>query len=157
MIKQLFRNLLIATAALSVLSLSTNTTVAQDAAATGSAAEAKAMLEKAIVALKADKTQALDLFNKGEGGFKDRDLYVFCANASDGVFTAHPKLKGQKLTDLKDKTGRAFGEEIMKAASEGKINEVSYSFPKPGSDTPVPKVAYVTKVGDQVVAVGYYK
>ena len=157
MMKHLFRNLLIATAALSVLSLSTPATVAQDAATTGSAAEAKAMLDKAVTALKADKTQALDLFNKGEGGFKDRDLYVFCANASDGVFTAHPKLKGQKLTDLKDKTGRAFGEEIMKAAVEGKVNEVSYSFPKPGSDTPVPKVAYVTKVGDQVAAVGYYK
>ena len=30
------------------------------------------------------------LFNTGEGGFKDRDLYVWCANASDGIMTAHP-------------------------------------------------------------------
>lgn len=29
------------------------------------------------------------MFNKGEGGFKDRDLYVSCANASDGIVTAH--------------------------------------------------------------------
>jgi hypothetical protein len=34
------------------------------------------------------KTKALDLFNKGEGGFKDRDLYVYCANASDSIITA---------------------------------------------------------------------
>jgi hypothetical protein len=44
-------------------------------------------------ALKDDKAKALAMFNKGEGGFKDRDLYVFCANASDGVITAHPYLK----------------------------------------------------------------
>ena len=44
---------------------------------------AKAMLEKAVAAVKNDKAKALDMFNKGEGGFKDRDLYVFCANASD--------------------------------------------------------------------------
>jgi hypothetical protein len=31
-------------------------------------------------AVKADKTKALDVFNKGGGGFNDRDLYVFCAN-----------------------------------------------------------------------------
>jgi hypothetical protein len=30
------------------------------------------------------------MFNKGEGGFKDRDLYVWCANASDGIVTAQP-------------------------------------------------------------------
>jgi hypothetical protein len=37
------------------------------------------------------------MFNKGEGGFRDRDLYVFCANASDGILTAHPALKGEEL------------------------------------------------------------
>ena len=56
----------------------------------GTAEEAKAMLERAIAAVKEDKAKALDMFNKGEGGFKDRDLYVWCANASDGIFTAHP-------------------------------------------------------------------
>ena len=54
----------------------------------GTAEEAKAMLEKAVAAVKEDKAKALDMFNKGEGGFKDRDLYVWCANASDGIVTA---------------------------------------------------------------------
>src|SRR6476659_6356264 len=56
----------------------------------GTAEEAKAMLERAVAAVKEDKAKALDMFNKGEGGSKDRDLYVFCANASDGIITAHP-------------------------------------------------------------------
>jgi hypothetical protein len=41
------------------------------------------MLDKAVAAVKSDKAKALDMFNKGKGGFKDRDLYVFCVNASD--------------------------------------------------------------------------
>jgi hypothetical protein len=37
------------------------------------------------------------------------------------------------------------------------ITEVSYMFPRPGSDTPVPKVSFVTRVGDEGCGVGYYK
>jgi hypothetical protein len=122
----------------------------------GTPEEAKAMLEKAAAQLKQDKPKALEMFNKGEGGFKDRDLYVFCGGP-DGKFTAHPKLVGQSLKDLKDKTGKAFGEEIYNVAQEGRISEVTYMWPRPGQTEPVQKVAYVTKVGDQVCAVGYYK
>ena len=60
------------------------------AAQYGTAEEAKAMLGRAIAAVKQDEANALDHFNKGDGGFKDRDLYVLCANASDGIITAHP-------------------------------------------------------------------
>jgi len=37
-----------------------------------------AMLERAVAAVKEDKAKALDMFNNGAGGFKDRDLYVWC-------------------------------------------------------------------------------
>jgi signal transduction histidine kinase len=122
----------------------------------GTAAEAKAMLEKAVAALKADKQGALAKFTKGEGGFKDRDLYPFCGGP-DGMFTAHPSLVGKSLKDLKDKAGKPLGEEMYKTAKEGKISEVSYMWPRPNTTEPVQKVSYVTKVGDQVCAVGYYK
>jgi signal transduction histidine kinase len=122
----------------------------------GTAAEAKAMLDKAVAAIKADKAGALAKFTKGEGGFKDRDLYPFCGGA-DGNFTAHPSLVGKSLKDLKDKAGKALGEEIYKAAKEGQVSEVAYMWPRPGTTEPVQKVSYVTKVGDQVCAVGYYK
>jgi hypothetical protein len=39
----------------------------------------KAMLERAFAAVKEDKAKALDMFQKGEGGFNDFDLYVWCA------------------------------------------------------------------------------
>lgn len=124
----------------------------------GTPAEAKAMLEKAVAALKADKAKALQEFTKGEGGFKQKDLYPFCGGP-DGNFTAHPSLVGKSLRDLMDKANppKPLGKEIYASAQEGKISEVSYMWPRPGGTEPVQKVSYVTKVGDQVCAVGYYK
>ncbi len=142
------------TAALSVMAVAGVATAI--AAEFGTAAEAKAMLEKAVKAVKADKAKALAMFTKGEGGFKDRDLYPFCGGP-DGNFTAHPSLVGKSLKDLKDKAGKALGAEMYKVAQEGKISEVSYMWPRPGGTEPVQKVSFVTMVGDQVCAVGYYK
>ncbi len=124
----------------------------------GTAAEARSMLDRAVAAVRADKNKALQAFNAGADGFKDRDLYPFCADAASGTFTAHPTLRGTPVRDLKDAAGNAFGEQILRAGStEGQVNEVSYSFPRPGTTAPAPKVSYVTKVADQICAVGYYK
>jgi len=123
----------------------------------GTAVEARAMLDKAVAAVKADKSKALDQMQKGENGFKDRDLYMFCANASDGILTAHPALKVTKMETIKDKDGTPLGEEMMKVAVEGKVAEVTYMWPRPGDTTPAQKVSFVTKVTDQICGVGYYK
>jgi single cache domain-containing protein len=97
------------------------------------------------------------MFNKGEGGFKDGDLYVFCANASDGILTAHPYLKGEHLTEIVGKKGFPLGKEIMEHATEGKIKEVAYWWPRPGSDKPLEKHTFYTKAVGQNCGVGYYK
>src|ERR1700740_1955116 len=70
----------------------------------GTAQEARAMLDKAVVAVKADKTKALDMFNKGQGGFLDRDLYVFCANVTDGKLLADGNPNAKRLIGTDDKT-----------------------------------------------------
>ena len=125
--------------------------------------QAMAMLARAVTAVKADKTKALAMFKTGEGGFLDEDLYPYCFNVGDGRIVAdvnQPKLIGQKAIDLKDATGKPYGQELYKAAqkSEGEITDVSYMFPKPGSEQQLaPKVALVTRVGDLVCAVGYYQ
>lgn len=138
---------------------------ATTAFAQGTTAEAKAMLEKAVAAVKADKAKAIDMFNKGEGGFLDRDLYPFCFNVSDGKLVAvgNPNAKhliGQDSRTFKDSTGKVYGVENYAAAQkpEGQITETSsYLFPKMGSDTLAPKVSFVTRVGDLGCGVGYYK
>jgi hypothetical protein len=124
----------------------------------GTPAEAKAMLEKAVAELKKDKAAALEKFTKKEGAFGDKDLYVYCGGP-DGNFTAHPSLVGKSLKGLEDKATppKALGAEVYASAAEGKISEVSYMWPRPGEEKPSEKVAYVTKAGDQVCGVGYYK
>jgi hypothetical protein len=150
-------------AALAAMILAT-TALAQQTG--GTADEAKAMLVKAVAAVKADKAKALDMFNKGEGGFLDRDLYVFCDNLSDAkqVANGNPNAKqliGVDIRTLKDSTGKNFGAEIFAGMQkpEGQITEVTYLFPRPGADkTPVQKVGLVTKVSaDLGCGVGYYK
>jgi hypothetical protein len=82
---------------------------------------------------------------------------VFCANASDGILTAHPNLKGETLQDIVGKKGFPLGKEIMRTATEGKVAEVTYFWTRPGSDKPLEKHTFYTKVSGQNCGVGYYK
>jgi hypothetical protein len=132
----------------------------------GTAGEAKAMLINAIAAVKADEAKALDMFNKGEGGFRDRDLYVFCANANDGTLVAigNPNLKQALGMDVRvgqNSTGKAFGREIYAAMQkpDGQISEVSYVGPTPGKDDTLDaKVTLVARADNDLgCGVGYYK
>ena len=155
----MIRTLMIAMASAMVLTLSAT------AFAQGTASAARTMLDKAVVAVKADKAKTLDTINKEEGGFLDRDLYVFCFNIGDGKAVANGstnpaarKTIGVDVRTLKDATGKVFGQDLYDAAKEGQIAEVSYMFPKPGADmTPVAKISLVTRVGDLGCGVGYYK
>ena len=130
--------------------------------ATNDAAAAKSMLQKAVAAVKAGESKAIDMFNKGEGGFyiKDRDLFPFCFTKADGkiVATQTKQALGKDVRTFKDKSGKPFGQEIYNGAKDDQISEVSYTFGKPGAEqTPVPKVSFVTGVADLGCAVGYYK
>ena len=124
----------------------------------GTAAEAKAMLEKAVVALKANEADAVAAFNKPDGGFRDRDLYVFCYDMSDGKFTAHPNpaLMGTDVRALKVKDD-PLGQRLWEQTKEGAVNTVDYNFPKPGTTEPVPKQTLETRIGHQSCGVTYYK
>ena len=125
----------------------------------GNAVEARAMLDKAVTELKANPAAALAKFAKGEGGFKDRDLYVFCFDMDTAKFTAHvnPALMGTDIKALKEKDGSALGEKLFNSTKEGTVATVAYNFPKPVTTEPVPKESFVTRVGNQGCGVGYYK
>jgi hypothetical protein len=132
----------------------------------GTAGEARAMLMKAVAAVRADEAKALHMFNNGEGGFRDRDLYVFCANLGDGTLVAigNPNLKRALGTDVRaeqNSTGTAFGAEIYAAMQkpEGQITEVRYVGPTPGpDDTLAAKITLVTRADDDLgCGVGYYQ
>ena len=119
--------------------------------------EAKALLEKAIVEVRADEKAALEKFNRAVGEYRKRDLYVFCFDASSGVTTAHPTNRGRTIKGEKDQTGKAFGQEMFTSAKEGLISETSYMLPRTGESKPMKKHTYYTRAGNQVCGVGYYE
>jgi len=129
--------------------------------AQGTEAEAKAMLTKAVAAVKADQAKAVAMFTAGEGGFLDRDLYVFCMNTADGKIatTQAKQLIGTDVRALKDATGKVYGPDLLAGGQKDTISQVEYMFPRPGADkTPVQKVSFVTKASaDLGCGVGYYK
>ena len=90
--------------------------------ALGTAADAKAMLDKTVAAIKADKAKTLDEINAGTNGFLVGDIYPFCFNVSDGkvVAVANPNRKadiGNDIRTFKDATGDTFGQRLYDAAN----------------------------------------
>jgi cytochrome c len=90
----------------------------------GTAAQAKALLEKAVAELKANEAAALAKFNKADGGFRDRDLYVFCYDMATGKFTAHvnQSLLCTDVKALKEKDGSPLGQKVFNATKPSTIS-----------------------------------
>ena len=126
------------------------------AAESGTAEQARTMLEKAVAEVKADEKQALEKFNAAEGDYREADLYVFCAGAQSGEMTAHPTLMGKNVNTIVDVNGKKLGEEMATTAKEGVISEIDYMWPRPNTTEPVEKHTYYTIAGTQLCGVGFY-
>ena len=128
----------------------------------GTPGEAKAMLDRAIAALKSDQPGTLSQFNDpSDQQFHDRDLYVFCFDVADGKITADSSngLRGIDIRTLKlkdDPMGqRAY--DLVQSAPQQSIRTMDYSFPKPGTTEPAPKQFLETRVGDQGCGVAHFQ
>jgi hypothetical protein len=128
-----------------------------------SPADGKAMLERAIAALKANEPAALKAFNDEKNkDFRDRDLYVYCFSLPDGNITAYqsPVMIGTNVKELKIPPNNPVGQRAYDAvanASEGEIVSFTYDFPKPGTKTPALKETLAARVGKQACGVSYFK
>ena len=149
-----FRNIAMKPAsavALTIALLLSAPATASTAAKFGTAQEAKALLNRAVAAVKSNVVKALTMFNNGQNGFKDRDLYVLCANAKDGSITASPSSNGKSLNHFGP------GQTVMQTAEEGKVSEITYFWPRPGTIKPLKKHTFYTKIGGQICGVGYWE
>ena len=123
----------------------------------GTADEAKALLAKAASAVATNKASALVKFEDPNGGFKDRDLYVYCFYRRSGITLAgQPATRGKDVRAIMDTTGKMFGQEMFANVKDGDIIIVDYTFPKPNSTVPVAKQSFVEGIGDIACGVGYY-
>jgi len=133
--------------------------VSVQAAERGSANEAKAMVQKAIDAMKKHGIEAtLAEINKRDGQYQDRDLYVVVYDMN-GKNLAHlnPKMVGKEMFDLTDVDGKFFiRERIELVKSKGKAWQ-DYKFVNPTTKQIEPKSMYVEKFENIIVGCGIYK
>jgi cytochrome c len=127
------------------------------------AGDAKAMLDRAMAALKANEAAALKQFNDEKNKqFRDRDLYVYCFNIADGKFTAfqNDMMIGVDIRELKLPPDDPIGKRAYDAvhdAPEGNVVTIEYSFPKPGTKAAAIKQTLEARVGNQACGVTYFK
>ncbi len=129
------------------------------AAERGTAAEAEAMVKKAVAYLKTNgKAKAAEEFTSGTS-FKDRDLYVsfYDMTGTNIAHGANAKLVGKNLIGLKDPDGKLILQMIVDVAKKGKGWTDSYKFRDPLTEKLADKVIYVERVDDTLIAVGVYK
>jgi len=97
-------------------------------------------------------------FNHGPE-FIDRDLYVY-ALRTDGTFLASggdsAALIGQNVLNETDLNGRPFFREIIDQARGFGSGRVEYRWFNPADSRGRPKVALFRRVGEVIVAAGYY-
>ena len=124
------------------------------------ARQASALLERATAHLKANGTeQALAAFNDRQGSFVDGQHYVFVLDpngtmlASNGASRA---LVGLNVMDLKDAAGKPFIRQIVDGARTADSGQVDYHWLNPADNKVENKTSLYRKVGDQILAVGYY-
>jgi hypothetical protein len=128
----------------------------------GTADQAKAMLDRAISALKSDEATALSQFNDPSNKqFRDHDLSVFCYNMSDGKITAYesPALLNVDVRTLSlkdDPIGKRVYEAVQNSP-EGSVVTIDYKLPKPGTTEPAPKQTAEARIGKQSCGVTYFK
>lgn len=126
----------------------------------GTAAEAEAMVKKAVAYIKANGTEkAYEEFTNGKS-FKDRDLYiiVYDLNGKNLAQGANPKLVGKDLIGLKDPDGKPLIKmfaDFMKSKDKGWVE--GYKFLNPVSQKIEGKAMYLERVGDTMVGCGIYK
>jgi cytochrome c len=128
----------------------------------GTAAEATAMVEKAIAHIKkAGREKAFADFNNPKGPFTDRDLYVVVYDMKGKVLShgANPKMIGKDLIELRDVDGKYFVKERVEMMSKSPTAKgwQDYKFMNPVSRAIEPKSIYLQRFEDVMVGCGIYK
>ncbi len=146
-------------AALLIVTLVVSFAYAQ--AARGTAAEAKALLDKAVAYYKANgEAKAFAAFNDPKGQFVNKDLYIFALDMTGKVIAhgANAGLIGKDMSKTPDADGKLFMNEMVNVAKTKGKGTVDYKWENKVTKKVEPKSSYVEKVAANVaLGCGYYK
>src|SRR5690242_11597930 len=128
----------------------------------GTAAEAQAMVQKAIAAIKKEgRDKAFAQIDDRKGPFVDRDLYVVVYDMKGKVLAhgSNAKMIGKDMIDLRDNDGKYFVKERVVMMSKGPDAKgwQDYKFMNPTSSQIEPKSMHLRRYEDLIVGCGIYK
>lgn len=134
--------------------------VAQASAERATKEEAVAMVKKAVAFYKKNgREKSLVAFSDQTGQFKDRDLFLIVLD-NNGLVLAHTALKrmiGANIMELKDQNGIEIIKSFYKAVEKSNSGwSVEYTFINPATQQLEPKLTYIEKVDDILIACGYH-
>ena len=123
----------------------------------GSAAEAKALGEKAVALIAAEGEKAFPLLSDPKGEYVKGDMYVTVLD-HQGVVRANinPKLVGMNMWESTDPDGVKFSQDAIKIGDTTGSGWQNYRFTNPMSKKIEPKQTWVQKAGDYVTLCGFY-
>lgn len=133
-------------------------TAAPDVRVSQREGRAAALLARAVEHVERYGQQGTAAFSR-QAEFIDRDLYVY-ALTIDGLFLASggasAALIGQNVLTETDLDGKPFFREIVEIAKAKGAGRVSYHWFNPADSHGEPKLALFRRVGEVIVAVGFY-
>ena len=132
--------------------------VAGSEAVAKDAQRAQELLAKAVTAYRQQGDKAFAAFN-APGEFVDGELYVWVLS-TDGVMLASggssAALIGRNVTNMRDASGAPFFAEMLEKAKTAKTGVVEYRWLNRQHNKPERKVTHFQKIGERLLAVGYY-
>ena len=127
-------------------------------AATSDARRAQALLDKAVTFYKQQGDAAFPALNSSTG-FVDEELYVYVLG-TDGVMLASggssAALIGRNVRNMTDAFGTPFFWDMLEKAKTSDTGVVEYRWLNRLHHKPERKITYFQKVGERLLAVGYY-
>lgn len=128
----------------------------------GTAAEATALVQKAVAFVKANgKEKAFAEFSNPKGQFVDRNLYIFVydmkgTNLAIGNGNAS-KMVGKNLLDMRDAEGTYIIKGMLAIANVKGNGWFDYKWPNPVTKDVELKSSYFEKLDDLLIGCGIYK
>lgn len=125
-----------------------------------SSEQALQLLETAAEAVNSNPRETFNAINALDPRFYKDDLYVFVVELASQRFVAHGsnlRLVGRDFGSLADRVGKPFGQEALDQLATNETAEFDYQWKHPITGDTEHKHAYARKVGNYLVAVGYYQ
>lgn len=123
-------------------------------------AQARQLLDQTAQGMTNQPQQTLKAINAHDRRYLQDDLYVFVVDLASKRCVAHgynPRMVGIDFSALTAPDGKGIGQAMLDIAEKQGKGEYDYLWPNPITQINEPKHALIRRVGNYMVAVGYYQ